>query len=69
MTPSEPTSLIKHFATLKDPGIVKKNRHNLLDIIAISIYATICGTDCWVSIAEFDKASTNTGSSGCFYCS
>ncbi len=56
MNPSEPRSLIEHFASLPDPRIIKKNRHKLLDIVVIAICAIICGADDFVSIAEFGKA-------------
>jgi hypothetical protein len=56
MKPSEPNSLVEHFASLKDPRIVKKNRHKLLDIVVIAICAVICGADEWVSVAGFGRA-------------
>jgi predicted transposase YbfD/YdcC len=49
-------SLIKHFSNLKDPRDGTKARHKLLDIIAISVAAVICGADDWVSIAAFARA-------------
>jgi len=33
-----------------------KARHKLLDMIAISVAAVICGADDWVSIAAFARA-------------
>ena len=56
MTPSEPTTLIEHFAPLQDPRIVKKTRHILLDVVVIAICAVICGAEDWVSVAEFGRA-------------
>ncbi len=56
MTTSEPTSLIEHFAPLRDPRITKKSRHELLDIVVIAICAIICSADDWVSVAEFGDA-------------
>ncbi len=56
MKPSAPTSLVEHFVSLADPRIVKKNRHNLLDIVVISICAVICGADDWVAVADFGRA-------------
>ncbi len=49
-------SLIKHFRHLEDPRESTKSRHNLLDMIAISIAAVICGANDWVSIAAFARA-------------
>jgi predicted transposase YbfD/YdcC len=49
-------SLIKHFGQLEDPRDSTKARHKLLDMIAISVAAVICGADDWVSIAAFARA-------------
>jgi len=49
-------SLIKHFSCLEDPRDSTKARHKLLDMIAISVAAVICGADDWVGIAEFGEA-------------
>ena len=46
-------ALIKHFSRLEDPRDSTKARHKLLDMIAISVAAVICGADDWVSIAAF----------------
>lgn len=46
----------KHFAPLKDPRILKKTSHKLIDIIVIAICAVICGADGWTQIEEFGKA-------------
>lgn len=45
-----------HFSEVEDPRIDRKKRHELLDIIGLSIMATICGADTWVGIEEFGKA-------------
>lgn len=49
-------SLIDHFSKLEDPRDSTKARHKLLDMIAISVAAVICGVDDWVSIAAFARA-------------
>jgi len=49
-------SLLRHFSSIDDPRIVKKNRHNLIDIIAIAISAVICGADEWTAIEDFAKS-------------
>lgn len=51
-------SLAIHFADLDDPREASGRRHQLLDIIAIAICATICGADNWVAI---DETITNQG--------
>lgn len=48
--------LIKHVGQLEGPRDSTKSRHTLLDIIAISVAAVICGADDWVSIAAFARA-------------
>jgi len=46
-------SLIKHFGQLEDLRDSTKVRHKLLDMIAISVAAVICGAADWVGIAAF----------------
>jgi hypothetical protein len=48
---------LSYFSDLEDPRAADRNkRHNLEDILAIVILATICGADNWVEIAEFGQA-------------
>ena len=44
------------FQGLTDPRMERAQRHDLLDIIALTICAVICGADNWVEIAEFGQA-------------
>lgn len=44
------------FADLADPRVDRTKEHHLLDIVAITICAVICGADSWVAIEEFGKA-------------
>ncbi|WP_035274618.1 transposase family protein, partial [Desulfogranum japonicum] len=44
---------VKHFSTLDDPRKDDQIKHNLLDILAIAICATICGADGWQAIEEY----------------
>lgn len=47
-------TLLEHFKDIKDPRIKNHNfKHNLSDILIISILATICGADGWVDIEDF----------------
>lgn len=48
--------IAKHFGDLKDPRIDRAKRHELLDIIVITLCAVVCGADNWVEIEEFGKA-------------
>lgn len=43
------------FAELTDPRVERTKEHLLLDIVAISICAVICGADGWVAVEEFGK--------------
>jgi predicted transposase YbfD/YdcC len=49
------TSVGEHFATLTDPRRDHLKDHHLLDIIAITLCAVICGADDWVNVATFGR--------------
>ena len=50
-------TFLKHFEALEDPRLNNHNfRHNLIDILVITILATICGADTWTEIYEFAVA-------------
>ena len=51
--------IMEHFQGLTDPRNGRAQRHNLLDIIALTICAVICGGDNWVEIAEFGQAKAD----------
>ena len=44
-----------HFAELKDPRITASCDHLLIDIIAITILAVICGADDWTDLETFGR--------------
>ena len=46
-------SLIEHFATLDDPRIDRKKRHDVIDILVLSICAIISGAEGWQGIVDF----------------
>jgi len=48
--------IIEHFTAVTDPRIQKKIKHKLIDIITISICASICGANDWVSVEQYGKA-------------
>ena len=56
MNPSSSVSIFDHFSQIPDPRIERTRRHNLLDIIGISICGVICGADGWTEIEEFGHA-------------
>lgn len=50
-------SILEHFSVLPDPRRVNHNtkRHNLIDIVVITILAVICGADDWPTIVAFGQ--------------
>ena len=51
--PSSPTALIEyHFSQIKDPRASHSIDHLLIDIIVITLCATICGANDWEAVAE-----------------
>lgn len=50
-------TFLKHFQTIQDPRLDNHNyRHQLIDILVITILGTICGADTWTDICEFAEA-------------
>ena len=49
-------AMAKHSEGLVDPRVERAKRHELLDIIVITICAVICGADNWVEVEEFGHA-------------
>jgi len=45
-----------HFSIVPDPRLDRQKRHDLLDIIAITICAVLCGADGWTDVEEFGHA-------------
>lgn len=56
MEKTECTSIIEHFSPLTDPRILRKTRHQLIDIVIITICAVFAGADDWVEIANYARA-------------
>jgi|WetSurMetagenome_2_1015567.scaffolds.fasta_scaffold179516_1 predicted transposase YbfD/YdcC len=56
MTESRQTSIEQHFSTLHDPRIDRCKRHQLLDVLTISLCAVICGADDWTEVEAFGTA-------------
>lgn len=52
----EATRLIDFFADMKDPRMDRCKKHNLVDIVAISICAVLCGADSWDEIEKFGNS-------------
>jgi len=49
-------SLVEHIKKIPDPRIKGKCSHKLVDIVAISICAILCGADDWNAIEDFGNA-------------
>lgn len=45
-----------YFDNLEDPRLDRRKRHDLLDILGLSILAIVCGADTWVGVEEYGKA-------------
>lgn len=53
--PAPGGSLMHHFSKLDDPRVERTKKHQLFDIVAITICAVIGGADTWVEVAEFGR--------------
>ena len=47
------TSLVEHFSSLADPRRPQGRRHNLLDIITMTIYGVVAGAAGWDDVELF----------------
>jgi hypothetical protein len=55
-TATSPAALIEtHFGALKDPRSLYRIEHKLIDIVIITICATICGANDWEAIAQYGR--------------
>ena len=52
-------SILEHFSTLEDPRIDQQKKHQLQDILFITLCAVISGADNWVMIEQFGKAKVD----------
>jgi predicted transposase YbfD/YdcC len=48
--------IVEHFSKVSDPRKDRTKEHKLIDIIAIAIWAVICGAEGWVDIELFGKS-------------
>jgi predicted transposase YbfD/YdcC len=53
---TNPSLFLIHFGQLDDPRLDRKKRHNLVDIVAITIGAVIAGADGWTDVALFGRS-------------
>src|ERR1700728_4794983 len=57
ITPESPiSSIMDCFAELEDPRVVERTLHKIIDIIVITICATVCGANSWKAIEAFGHA-------------
>lgn len=49
-------SLVECFAELSDPRVERTKRHDLFEIIAIALCASICAADDWVEVETFGRS-------------
>ncbi len=56
MENQQATSLIAFFTELDDPRMERTKRHELSDIIAITILGVLCGADSWVDVELFGNS-------------
>ena len=54
-TMPQPT-FAQHFAHLPDPRVKRTRRHQLLDLLVITLCAVICGVETWEDIEQYARA-------------
>ena len=55
--PSSPiTTIVEHFSEVEDPRAAHRITHQLIEIIAITLCAVICGAESWIEIAAYGRA-------------
>lgn len=47
-------NFLKHFATIEDPRIERCKRHELMDILFLSVCAVLSNAEGWEDIEDFD---------------
>ena len=50
-------TLIDHFEKIEDPRLNRTRKHNVIDIIAITVMATVSGMKNWIDIVDWGKAN------------
>lgn len=50
------TSFHKHFRWIPDPRKGNNKKHNLVEVMLLSVLAVICGAESWYDMEEFGKA-------------
>ena len=50
MATGKPVSLAEAFSVIVDPRVVKRSRHDLVEMLVVAVCATLCGADSFVDI-------------------
>ena len=56
MTDKAHLSLMDYFGQVPDPRMLRTQRHELLDILAVALCAVIGGADHWTEVVEFGES-------------
>lgn len=56
MTDKAHLSLMEYFGEVPDPRMLRTQRHELLDILAVALCAVIGGADHWTEVVEFGQS-------------
>ncbi|PZU98979.1 MAG: ISAs1 family transposase, partial [Leptolyngbya sp.] len=61
MSPSVPPtdSLLRHFEGLEDPRTPYLIEHRLVDMVALTICAVVCGAETWVDIEAYGQSKVD----------
>ena len=57
MSPEQEVAIKSHFAHLQDPRVEGMSRHNLLDVVTMTLCAVICGAEHWTQVENFGNAN------------
>jgi len=55
-TPDVVEKVFVHFSELEDPRIARTRRHELMDVLVMSLCGVICGADGWEALAEYAES-------------
>ena len=56
MTERAHLSLMDHLGEVADPRVLRTQRHELLDILAVALCAVTGGADHWTEVVEFGES-------------
>ena len=54
--PTDPTSILEHFALLPDPRREHGQVHRLDEVVFMAICGVLCGADSWQEIADYSES-------------